>query len=212
MEVISIKMKKISEARLYVYSLLKFLGGASLLGIGCAFFIHADVGADPLSCFALGLQLQFSLHVEYGILFISIGMMAITCIFNRHQIGIGSLLYPFVSSSLIYITRMCLPNINSLWLRYVCVFIGILCMAISIAICANQMCGDNPYDGLAFTFMHKWKCSYTRVRYILDAIFLMCGILLGNMFGIGTILILVFLGLCAQGCMQIKKRLSIIKV
>lgn len=193
----------------YLISLCQFLCGAWLLGVGCALILQANLGADPLSSFALGIQKQFYLDVEIGILLISMVMMMFTGVLDRHQLGFGSLLYPFVSAYAIRITLQCLPNLHQVGLRYVVLLAGILCMGISIAICANQPCGNNPYDSLAFTLMKKANATYATIRYAIDGAFLLCGVLLGSAFGIGTMLILILLGPCAQGCLMIKEKMML---
>lgn len=180
-----------------------FTFGACLLGFGVALYCTSDIGADPLSTFALGIGKYLPLSVDEGIILISYGMILCTCFIQKSNIGFGSFLYPFMSGVATKIGFLVLPVCNDLLWRYGMLFCGILCMGISIALTAKTRVGYSPYDGFAFSLMNKWSCSYSKVRWLIDGSFLCAGVLLGAIFDTGTIIVLLIMGPCASCCMRI---------
>lgn len=76
-----------------------------------------------------------------------------------------------------------------------------MALAITVGSTVNICC--NPYDALAFTVMQRLGCSYTVVRWMIDGIYLISGMLLGSTIGVGTLLILLLLGPCVDVCMKV---------
>lgn len=204
MEKMSISVQCMSK-QAYVSNLLVFAISAMILGLGTACFVKADLGADALSTFALGIEHYLPIRVDQIIFVIMYGMMFVTLLLDRKKLGFASFLYPFISSTVMSIALTFLPAFEMLWIRYALVVSGVILMALSIAIGAQTKVGYNPYDSLAFSMMERWSLSYAKVRWMLDGGYLLFGILLGGTLGMGTIIVLATLGSCADYFLKFSK-------
>lgn len=186
------------NTKTYLSHLLVFMIAAMILGLGTACFVKAELGADALSTFAIGIDQHTFLRVEQIIFLIMYGMMACAAWIDRKKLGFASFLYPFISSAVMSSALSILPNTDLLWARLLLVIAAVILMALSIAISAQTRIGYNPYDSLAFAIMERYSLSYTKVRWLLDGGYLMTGILMGGTLGAGTIIAMLALGPCAD--------------
>lgn len=186
----------------YMRHVLVFLISAMILGFGTACFIKADLGADAMSTFALGIKLHTPIRVDIAVFIIMYAMMAGTFLIDKKKLGVVSFLYPFISSGAMNLGLNILPECNQLMIRYFILCIGILLMALAIAIGSKTKVGYNSYDSLAFAILQRYHLTYTKVRWIIDGCFLIVGILLGGTFGSGTIIVLILLGPCSEFFMK----------
>lgn len=161
----------------YIRHVLVFLISAMILGFGTACFIKADLGADAMSTFALGIKLHTPIRVDIAVFIIMYAMMAGTFLIDKKKLDVVSFLYPFISSGAMNLGLNILPECNQLMIRYFILCIGILLMALAIAIGSKTKVGYNSYDSLAFAILQRYHLTYTKVRWIIDGCFLIVGIL-----------------------------------
>lgn len=185
---------------------LMFLISAMILGFATACFVKANLGADALSTFALGIHIHTGISVDIVIFLIMYMMMFITFWFDKTKLGLLSFLYPFVSSLSMRIGLQMLLESENIFTCYVMLFSGMILMAQAIAIGSQTKVGYNSYDSLAFALLEHFHLTYTNVRWMIDGCFLITGVLMGAAFTSGTILVLILLGPCADFFMSITKK------
>lgn len=185
---------------------LMFLISAMILGFGTACFVKANLGADALSTFALGIHIHTGISVDIAIFLIMYMMMLITYWFDKTKLGLLSFLYPFISSLSMRTGLQILLESEDIVTRYMMLFTGMILMALAIAIGSQTKVGYNSYDSLAFALLEHFHLTYTKVRWMIDGCFLITGVLMGATFASGTILVLILLGPCADFFMSITKK------
>lgn len=188
-----------------------FCFGVFLLGIGISCFIVSGLGSDAMSTFAQGIAKQFSISQADGNNIISLSMVVSAFMLDRSQIGIGTIIQPFICSLSIQLGMELLPKTSGTS-SYMIYFIGLLLMSISIAITAEINCGKTPYDALIFALMKRFNKKYNFIRWIQDLAMLIIGVMLGGTYGFGTIITLLLLGTTAMILMKYIRKMSFVKI
>lgn len=168
---------------------------AIILGLGCVFFIQAMLGSDAMTSFSQGLSmvLPFSLSTCYaGLNFV---MFFIALIFDKQQVGLGTLIFPIISAKAIDIGMLYIPSFHRL--RFLAFLLGLILIAFAVALASKTECGKNPNDAMNFALMKLSHLPYNILRAIVDALMLITGILLGGQWGIGTVLAVCSIGTIA---------------
>lgn len=178
-----------------------FCFGSFILGIAISCFIVSGLGSDAMSTFAQGIGQQFLISQGSANAIISFIMVSFAFVVDKKQIGIGTVIQPFICSYAIQLGLKVLPNMSGI-LLYLIYFIGLLLMGISIGITSKTNYGKTPYDSLIFALMNKFNKKYRVIRWIEDLIMLVVGIMLGGKYGIGTIITLLFVGIIAMFVMN----------
>lgn len=186
-------MKKSFIKRLFVMII-----SGIVIGLGIAFFVKAELGADSMTTFEQGLSITLNIDLALCSI-IANGLFAIlTLLISAKELTIPTLIYPLFISLGIKLTNMFLPNISNDQLRIVYMFIGLVTIGLGIGLGSNCGCGNNPYDGFVLCLSKKINIQYKYVRMVLDAVILVVGIVLKGSFGIGTIVAIVLQGVIAQ--------------
>ena len=156
--------KKIS----YIFRLFIFCCGAFLLGLGVAYFYKSELGADAMSSFVQGLNCQ--IHLSQGIWnsIVSISMVLTALYLDKKQVGLGTIIYPFICSYAINLGISIIPSSNSNMITIEYLFLGVFLVALSIAVTVKLNCGKDPYDAVIFAFMNRFNLKYNVIRWTMD--------------------------------------------
>jgi uncharacterized membrane protein YczE len=179
--------------------------GVCIIGIGVGFMRYADFGIDPYMCFMNGLYL--SIFKDFGISFgttfaIASSLMILIVLFlDRSKIGLGTVaaivLTGYVSDLSVFLCNFILIEGTALFiLRIGMMVVGILLVAIGSGLYFNTHVGVSPYDGIGLIITNKLgnKNLYRWVRIATDIICVTLGFLMGNIPGVGTIIMAFFTG------------------
>lgn len=180
---------------------------ALILGFGCVFFVQASLGSDAMTTLMNGMEMILGCTLSQCNLIINIVMIILAFLIDRKQIGIGSILYPIVSSQGISLGFMLIPVFNT-YMQIIGYLCGIILLSVAIAIAAKTDCGKNPYDALCFAIMSKRNVKYNLIRSVLDAIMLIIGVILGGTYGIGTLFGVLLIGTVAMFFMNLVNKWS----
>lgn len=180
---------------------------ALILGLGCVFFVQASLGSDAMTTLMNGMEITLGCTLSQCNLIINIVMIILAFLIDHKQIGIGSVLYPIVSSQGISIGFMIVPIIDG-YMQIIGYLCGIILLSLAIAIASKTNCGKNPYDALCFAIMSKRKVKYNLIRSMFDAFMLVIGIILGGTYGIGTLFGVLLIGTLAMYFMNLVNRWS----
>lgn len=183
-----------------------FVYGAFILGVGISLCNYANLGVDPLTVLMMGIAKI--IHVSLGTmnLFGSLAMIGIGIIFERKNVTLVTIIaILIVSLGIDSLTLLPLPA-PALWLRYLCVIFGVLVYTFGIAVSQIASCGLTAFDCMMFGLMKLMKKEYHFVRWVVEAIALVLGILLKGTFGICTIVIMLFAGKLTEFFVSILKK------
>jgi len=179
--------------------------GVFIIGIGVSFMRYADLGIDPYMCFMNGLYLAVfkKLGLSFGATFAisSSLMILIVLIFDRSKIGLGTIaaiaLTGYVSDLGLFLCNLILIEGTALIiLRMGMIVFGILFISIGSGMYFNTHVGVSPYDGIGLIITKKIgnQNMYRWIRIATDLLCVGMGFLMGNIPGVGTVIMAFFTG------------------
>jgi len=189
----------------YFLKALLCITGVVIIGIGVGCMRYADFGIDPYMCFMNGLHLAVfkKLGFVFGTTFAvsSSLMIVIVLIFDRSKIGLGTIaaitLTGYVSDLGVFLCNFIVIEGTAAYvLRAGMMVCGILLVAIGSGMYFNTHVGVSPYDGIGLIITQKTgnQNMYRWIRIGTDLICVSMGFLMGNMPGVGTIIMAFFTG------------------
>ena len=192
-------------SREYLLKTILCVTGVFIIGIGVGFMRCADFGIDPYMCFMNGLHL--AIFKKFGLAFgttfaVSNSLMVlIVLIFDRSKIGLGTIaaivLTGYVSDLGVFLCKLILIEGIALYvLRIGMIVFGILFISIGSGMYFNTHVGVSPYDGIGLIITQKMgnQNLYRWIRIGTDLICIGIGFLMGNIPGVGTIIMAFFTG------------------
>jgi uncharacterized protein len=191
--------------REYYVKAILCITGVFIIGIGVGFMRYADFGIDPYMCFMNGLHLAIfkNLKFTFGAAFAisSFLLIVIVLIFDRSKIGLGTvaaiMLTGYVSDLGVFLCNLILIEGMALFiLRIGLMVLGILLVAIGSGMYFNTHVGVSPYDGIGLIITEKIgnQNIYRWIRIGTDLICVSLGFLMGNIPGVGTVIMALFTG------------------
>jgi uncharacterized membrane protein YczE len=191
--------------REYLIKAILCITGVFIIGIGVGFMRYANFGIDPYMCFMNGLHIAIfkNLGISFGTTFtISSSLMVlIVLILDRSKIGLGTIaaivLTGYVSDLTVFLFNLILIKGTALFiLRIVMMVFGILLVAIGSGMYFNTHVGVSPYDAVGLIITNKIgnQNMYRWVRIGTDLICVSLGFFMGNIPGVGTIIMAFFTG------------------
>jgi uncharacterized membrane protein YczE len=181
--------------RLMIYILVVISTAVTAFGI--TLVLLADLGVDPISTFLLGGLNFISIRFGTASQIFSLTFLVINYFLNPKFFGIGSLIFSigcgycinlFLTMDLMAaLSLQSIPNI-------VIALIGILIYGIGTGLFLYTKTGTGPLEGLMFFFSTRLNVTIKVTRMAIDGILVVTGILLGGLYGIGTILCIFLIG------------------
>jgi len=181
------------------FRLFILLIGLIIAHLGVTLFIQTNLGSDPFNVFVQGVfrTLSFLLPfpwLTHGYTHIGISFFIILILFiiDKSYIKLGTLLCMILGGPIIDIFTIFLKNLITpalpMPLRIVILSLGCVILAFGMTIVINSEAGTGPNDLVAIVISDKTHMSFSIMRIIVDAAFVLIGFLLGGVFGIGTII------------------------
>lgn len=167
--------------------------GNWLYGTGEAILIKADIGQSPGTVLAQGIQNITGDTIGWTSFYISIGVMFLW-IPLKNKVGIGTVLNIIFVSVAIDVMMPVFPSPDSYAVSVVMVIIGILVIGLGSAFYIPSNLGPGPRDGLMTGLHYRTGIPIGRVRFVIEAVLLLAGWLLGGSVGLGTVLVTVLVG------------------
>lgn len=165
--------------------------GAVLVVIGVSLFINSELGSDPISVWLDGLSRTFHTSLGLASLFNNLTMLIIALSFARKYIHMGTLIGALLTGPLLDLVdplvKMVFTSSPSLGMRGLMVVLGqlILCLGCAFNLCTRF--GFGTTDAIIVTLCEKLNLKYKRMKIIFDASFTLFGMMLGGIFGVGSI-------------------------
>jgi len=189
----------------YLIKAILCISGVFIIGIGVSFMRYADFGIDPYMCFMNGLHLavfsKFGLTFGTTFAISSSLMIIIVLIFDRSKIGLGTVaaivLTGYVSDLGLFLCKLIMIEGMALYiLRIGMIVFGILFISIGSGMYFNTHVGVSPYDGIGLIITRKLghQNMYRWVRIATDLLCVGMGFLMGNLPGVGTVIMAFFTG------------------
>jgi uncharacterized membrane protein YczE len=197
-------LQKYFSREYYLKSIL-CVTGVFIIGIGVSFMRYANFGIDPYMCFMNGLHLAVfkKLGVTFGTTFAisSFLMVSVVLIFDRSKLGLGTVatiaLTGYISDLGVFLCSFIAIEGTALFVLRACMVpLGIVLIAIGSGLYFNTDVGVSPYDGIGLIITEKIgkPNMYRWLRIGTDLICVSLGFSMGNIPGVGTLVMALFTG------------------
>ena len=206
-------MKKPFSREFWIRVLLLLLGLA-IAHLGVTLFLLTELGSDPFNVLIQGLSRTIN-HplLSHGRvhLLVSLLIVLILLVADRHYIGVGTLLCMALGGPIIDVySAWFSPFIRGdapLGLRLPLLVIGCVILAFGMTIVIRSEAGTGPNDLVAVVLSEKLPKPFGPVRVAVDLVFALSGYLMGGTVGIGTLICAFVVGPAAQVFMPLSRRL-----
>ncbi|MFZ2256650.1 MAG: DUF6198 family protein [Clostridiaceae bacterium] len=163
-----------------------------LLAIGVSLFLQSAMGSDPISVLIDGFRRTF--HLSFGTvqLIYNLILLFLAVLFSRKYIMIGTVASAMITGPLMnFFDPIILALVGAqpdLQSRIIMITTGQVILCFGVALNLATKFGFGALDALAVTFCEKFKLKYRNMKILLDLGHVIGGVLLGGVFGIGSIL------------------------
>ncbi len=171
------------------------VGGLCLFGVGEGLLVVSKLGATPWTVFAQGLSRHLQVSVGWSTALISMVVLLFWIPF-RERPGLGTIANLVFIAAALNETAAVVATPHSLLLRVVLVLAGIEAIGFGSALYLTTGLGPGPRDGLMTSIHRKWNISVVYVRSGIELTVLIIGVILGGIFGVGTIVFAASIGFC----------------
>jgi uncharacterized membrane protein YczE len=176
--------------------LLQVLVGTTLIGTGVALNFSSQLGLGPWGVFHEGISLNTTL--SFGSAIIATGIfVTLLWIPLKQMPGIATFVDIFWIGTVVDLIIGIELNTESLLLKWIYVFLGILCIGSGTAIYVGADMGSGPRDGVMVGLEGK-GLKIGMARNIIEVTALVLGWLLGGTVGLSSVVIAVSIGPVVQ--------------
>lgn len=185
--------------------------GLVIAHLGVTLFMLTELGADPFNVMIQGLAKH--LPVSHGITHMAVCCLIILVLLavDRSYIKAGTLVCMAFGGPIIDGFTLVLNSVVNgtlpLILRLVTVVIACVILAFGMTIVIQSDAGTGPNDLVAVVLSDKLKRKFGIVRVAVDVSFVVVGVLLGGIFGIGTLVCAFVVGTAAGILMPVSMQL-----
>lgn len=185
--------------------IILFFLGVFIIQLGVAIFLKTNIGSDPFTVFTQGLSFLIGTTPGKANMIILIVTTVLIIIFDRKKIKIGTVICalgvgPIIDVCINLTANLPVDSLNIVFKSVVLVF-GCFLIAVGFSIVSATNVGVAPNDIVPFMIQDKLKFEYRWIRIGLDFTYFIIGVLLGGVFGVGTIIAVVTTGPFIQFCL-----------
>ena len=177
--------------------LLRLGIGLWLYGLSVALMIRGGIGASPWDVFHQGMALH--VPISFGVVMILVSVAVLLAWIPLRQMpGLGTLANTLLIGPFADLNLALIATPESLALRVVFMLAGVLVCAFATGLYIGAQLGPGPRDGLMTGLARRTGRSIRLVRTLIEISVLLAGVLLGGVFGIGTIVFALGVGPVTQ--------------
>lgn len=166
--------------------------GLIFIGFGASLFILSNIGSDPFNVFMQGLSSVTGLTVGQSNIMVSITYACIIFSFDRQYLRLGTLIavltLGLVIDSSIYLLTPIFATDMPFIMKLMTMLTGNVLIAFGVSVVYSANIGMVPNDALPVIIANKTKLPFKWVRVAYDSSTVIVGVILGGIFGIGTII------------------------
>lgn len=189
--------------------ILMSLTGVIITAISVGAFKFAALGVDPFQTFMTGMDAL--IPIDFGTLYVIINavLLLFALAFDRHYIGISTLinlfLLGYVVDFTVHLLTVLIPE-ATVAIRVVSFLLGFVFLCLSSSVYMTADLGVSTYDAIALVCTNKWKLGKFRyIRITTDIACILLGVTaflvsggsanqISGFLGIGTVLTAFFMG------------------
>jgi uncharacterized membrane protein YczE len=195
----------------FVKRLVILFIGLTIAHLGVTFFLLSNLGSDPFNVLIQGIANL--LPLTHGtchqiVCFLIVGILLVIA---RSYIKTGTFICMFFGGPIIdfftYLLGGIINDSSSMVIRYISLVLGCFILAFGMTIVIKSEAGTGPNDLVGVVLSDKTKKPFGICRVIVDFSFVIIGVILGGVFGIGTIVCAFLIGPIADRFLPISEKL-----
>lgn len=185
-----------------------FVIATVIFSFGISFGNRSLFGGNSMSILVVGLSKHLPLSIGTCNLIVATFEMAIGYALDKKNVGFPSLFAMVIGSYLIDFANLFVLPTDNMIVRFIYMFIGIICYCLGLAVQQYANIGLGNFDVFIFGLKKAFKIKkYHTIKWIVDAVFIIAGYMLGAPVGVGTVLLLAFAGLIIEQFKEAVKKL-----
>ena len=200
-----------------LWRLIILFVGLTIAHLGVTMFLLTDLGADPFNVLVQGLFKSLSgltgwAFLTHGRVHIAVCFVIIIVllIVDRSYIKLGTVVCMVFGGPIIDFFSLVLSPIfeavGSLPVMYLLLALGCIILAYGMTIVIKSNAGTGPNDLVAVVISEKFGKKFSIIRVIVDISFVLLGMLMGGVFGSGTLVCAFLVGPVAGLFLPINER------
>ena len=168
--------------------------GVLFLGVSVGFLNYSNFGMDPFQTFAHGIALHVPLDFGTSYLIINAIELAVIFFIDKRKIGLGTMINLFLLGYVVdlsskYVSMFFEMLGGGLILQIVSMVIGIVLLCFCAAVYFTADMGVSTHDAISLIISEKQdKIPFAWLRVANDILCIIIGFVLGQSFGVGTII------------------------
>ena len=181
--------------------------GLTIFGLGEGLLIISTIGASPWNVLHQGLALNFGLSIGLWAFLISL-IVLLLWFFLDEKIGIGTI-FNFIIISIMIDVTIFFFQAPALWInQFLLCIAAVLMVGLGSGIYLIARLGPGPRDGLMTGLQKKTGFSIALIRGAIEVFVVLCGLSLGGIIGVGTLLYVLGIGPAVAFGLYIVKKIS----
>lgn len=170
-----------------------------LTGFGVCIFVECNIGSDTLTVLLDGVRQILHTSLGNGSRICNITILIIAMLVNRKAVGLETILYALLIGFFIDLAGAPVASLSlgsqSLFIKLLAIGIAQLFFAFGFAIMIKADSGIHAIDAAVNGIVEKSRFTYPFVRTMVDVIFVVGGMMMGGVAGVGTIIACLTTGL-----------------
>lgn len=206
------------SAREIAARLVILLIGLIIAHLGVTLFLLSNLGADPFNVLVQGTFRSLQAATQWGLLThgrthmaLCFLIIAVLLVVDRSYVKIGTFVCMFAGGPIIdvwtEIAPAALVDMDSMVARVAMLVVGCVVLAYGMTMVIKSDAGTGPNDLVAVVTADKLNKPFAIVRVATDLLFVLAGLLLGGIAGVGTVICMFLVGPTAQVFLPINERL-----
>ncbi len=172
---------------------LILISGLFLMGIGGSLSVQSNLGNPPWTVLAQGISKQAGISLGWAFFIVSCLVLLIWFPLKVTP-GFGTIANTVFFAASLQLGVTIIPAQENFKLSLLMVLSGISLVGFGTALYISCGLGSGPRDGWMIGLLERTGIRIWKIRFVIECFALTSGYLLGGKIGIGTVLVMLFVG------------------
>lgn len=163
-----------------------------LVAVGVCLFLQSALGSDPITVWIHGLRTAMGVSMGNASLLNNLVMLVLAVVFARKYIYIGTVIGALATGPLMNLFEPVVTHLfgsePDLILRFCMMFLGQMILCAGVGLTLSVKFGFGTTDSLIVMLCTHYHLKYKNLKILSDLAYTGAGMLLGGVFGIGSVL------------------------
>ncbi len=172
---------------------LILISGLFLMGIGGSLSVQSNLGNPPWTVLAQGISKQAGISLGWAFFIVSCLVLLIWFPLKVTP-GFGTIANTVFFAASLQLGVTIIPAQDNFKLSLLMVLCGISLVGFGTALYISCGLGSGPRDGWMIGLLERTGIRIWKIRFVIECFALTSGYLLGGKIGLGTVLVMLFVG------------------